>query len=60
MGDLTLTPMLATTIFFVTCVSGYQYRRVWKAEGPRYQYWIFGVAAAVGLLTLGFIPLQQT
>jgi len=58
MDHLTLTPALATTIFVVTCFCGFQYRRVWKAEGPRYQYWVYGCIAAAGLLTLGFVPLD--
>ena len=57
-SDLALSPWLATLIFCVTCVAGHQYRRVWKAEGPRYQYWIFGIAAAAGLLILGFVPMK--
>lgn len=56
--SLTLTPAVATVLFFVTCVAGFQYRRVWKNEGPRYQYWLFGIIAAMGLLILGFIPLD--
>lgn len=56
--DLTLSPLLATVIFCATCLAGYQYRRVWKAEGPIYQYWLFGVSAGLGLCVLGFIPLQ--
>jgi len=55
--DLTLTPLVATIIFVAACVFGYQYRRVWKAEGPRLQLWIFGVLTAAGLLILGFVPL---
>lgn len=57
LGSLTMSPALATLIFFLTCVAGYRYRRVWKAEGPRIQYWIFGLMAATGLLALGFIPI---
>lgn len=57
MENLILTPFWATIIFCVACLSGFQYRRVWKAEGPRYQYWVFGIIAAVGLLTLAFVPL---
>nr|WP_106609311.1 hypothetical protein [Shimia abyssi] len=57
MPDLTLTPLIATTIFVAACLMGYQYRRVWKSEGPRWQLWIYGVLAASGLLVLGFIPL---
>ena len=55
---VTLPPALATVIFVLTCLCGYQYRRVWKAEGPRVQYWIFGIGAAAGLLVLAFIPLE--
>ena len=54
---LFLTPLWATLIFCVTCLAGYQYRKVWKTEGPRYQYWVFGLIAASGLLVLGFVPI---
>lgn len=57
-SDLILSPALATLIFCVTCFAGYRYRRVWKAEGPTYQYWIFGLIAAGGLLILGFVPVN--
>ena len=57
MSQLALSSPLATVIFVLACVCGYQYRRVWKAEGPRYLLWIYGVLAAAGLLILGFIPL---
>ncbi|MEM9583980.1 MAG: hypothetical protein AAGA08_12765 [Pseudomonadota bacterium] len=58
LSDLSLSPALATAIFCVTCLAGYRYRRVWKSEGPRHQYWLFGLIAAIGLLTLGFIPIE--
>ena len=58
LGSLTLSPALATLIFCLTCLAGYRYRRVWKTEGPRVQYWIFGLLAATGLLVLGFIPIE--
>lgn len=58
LGNLTLSPTLATLIFCVTCLAGYRYRYVWKSEGPTYQYWVFGLIAAVGLLILGFIPIE--
>ncbi len=57
MTELTLSPTIATLIFVAACLSGYQYRRVWKAEGPRYQYWLFGLLAAAGLMIVGFVPL---
>ncbi|MQQ09798.1 hypothetical protein GFB49_15130 [Epibacterium sp. SM1979] len=56
--QLTLSPQAATVMFCITCLAGYQYRRVWKREGPRYQYWLFGTIAALGLVTLGLIPLN--
>ena len=56
-SSLTLSPFMATLLFCVTCLAGYRYRRVWKAEGPFYQYWLFGLIAASGLLVLGFVPI---
>jgi hypothetical protein len=58
MTAFTLTPFAATIIFVVSCLSGYQYRRVWKAEGPQWQLWFYGLITATGFLTLGFTPLQ--
>lgn len=57
MEDLVLTRFWATLLFCATCLAGYQYRRVWKAEGARILYWVFGGIAAAGLLILGFVPL---
>ena len=57
MPELALTPVTATLLFVVACLAGYRYRSVWKAEGPRWQLWVFGLVAAVALLTLGFLPL---
>lgn len=57
MAEIVLTPLIATTIFVLACFSGYRYRRVWKAEGPRWQLWLFGLAAAILLLILGFVPM---
>jgi hypothetical protein len=56
--EFDLTPALATVIFVLACLSGYQYRRVWKAEGARWLLWVFGVFTAAALLFLGFVPLQ--
>lgn len=53
-----LTPTSATLIFVVGCLAGYRYRHVWKAEGPRWQLWLFGLAAAAALLILAFVPLK--
>jgi len=58
LSTFTLSPMVATILFCVSCVAGVRYRQVWKAEGPRYQYWLFGGIAAVGLLALGFVPIE--
>ena len=58
MSDLTLTPAVAVVIYSAACLSGYRFRRVWRDEGPRWQLWLWGVLAAVGLLTLGFVPLE--
>ncbi len=53
-----LTPLTATLIFVVAVIAGYRYRRVWKAEGPRWQLWLFGLIAAICLLAVGFLPLK--
>ena len=58
MADVTLTPFTATGIFILSCLCGHWYRRVWKAEGPLWQLWLFGLLAALGLITLGFVPLR--
>ncbi|SDG55995.1 hypothetical protein [Alloyangia pacifica] len=57
MPELTLTPASATVLFVIACLAGYRYRSVWKAEGPRWQLWVFGLIAAVVLLVLGLTPL---
>ncbi len=54
---MTLTPLTATLIFVAACLSGHRYRKVWKAEGPSWQLWLFGLLTAAGFLVLGFIPL---
>ncbi|MEM1052731.1 MAG: hypothetical protein AAGI28_11615 [Pseudomonadota bacterium] len=53
-----LPPVVALVIFVTGVVAGYQYRRVWKAEGPRTQLWIYGTIASVCLLMVGLIPLE--
>ena len=57
-AEITLTPALATGLFVVAVLAGYRYRRTWKAEGPRWQLWVFGVIAALCLLTVGFLPIR--
>lgn len=58
MPELALTPVTATLLFVVACLAGYRYRSVWKAEGPRWQLWVFGLVAAVALLVLDFLPMR--
>ncbi|KPN63471.1 hypothetical protein XMM379_001196 [Aliiroseovarius sp. xm-m-379] len=56
--SLMLSSFWATIIFVLACLCGYQYRRVWKAEGPRWQLWVFGGLAASALAVLAFVPLS--
>ncbi|MEM7055968.1 MAG: hypothetical protein AAF557_00130 [Pseudomonadota bacterium] len=58
MPELVLSPALATVIFVVACWGGYQYRRVWKVEGPSWKLWIYGLLAGGCLLIVGFLPLE--
>lgn len=58
-SQLTLTPFTATLLIVLAVLAGNQYRRVWKAEGPRWQLWLFGLVAAIGLLSLAFVPLKM-
>ncbi|MEM9317099.1 MAG: hypothetical protein AAGA95_21020 [Pseudomonadota bacterium] len=58
MWELILSPAVATAIFVLACWGGYQYRRVWKAEGARWQLWVYGLIAASCLLLLAFTPLE--
>ncbi|MDG1456499.1 MAG: hypothetical protein P8Q92_01110 [Pseudoprimorskyibacter sp.] len=55
---LTLTPKLATIVFVLACLSGYQYRRSWVAEGPRWQLWVFGLFTASSFAILAFVPID--
>lgn len=54
-----LTPLTATLLFVLACLAGYAYRRTWKAEGPRWKLWLFGMVAAAALLILGFVPMAE-
>ena len=56
-SQITLTPFIATILIFLAVLAGNRYRRVWKAEGPRWQLWLFGLIAAAALLTLAFVPM---
>lgn len=55
---LSLSPVTATILFVIGCLAGYRYRRVWKAEGPRWQLWVTGMIAAASFLILGFVPMN--
>lgn len=55
-----LPPFLATAIFVVAVFAGYQYRKVWKNEGPAWKAWLFGAIAAGCLVTVAFVPLQPS
>ena len=56
-SQITLTPLIATILIFLAVLAGNRYRRVWRAEGPRWQLWLFGLIAAAALLTLAFVPM---
>lgn len=56
--DLTLSPLAATSLFVIAALAGINYRRIWKADGPHWQLWLFGGVAAACLLTLGFVPIK--
>ena len=60
MSQLYLTPPIAALIFFAVVICGHNFRRVWKQQAPGWQKraWLFGIPAAVGLLALGFLPLE--
>lgn len=57
MTNLALPPLLATVLFVVAVISGYQYRKVWKTEGPAWKAWLFGVLAGGCFLCVAFIPM---
>lgn len=56
---MTLTPAIATLIFVIASLAGYNYRRTWVREGPRWQLWLYGVVAATGLVILGVVPMAN-
>ncbi|MEM6620220.1 MAG: hypothetical protein AAF631_13105 [Pseudomonadota bacterium] len=58
MADFSLTPMVATTLFVAAILAGNAYRRVWKAEGPRWQLWFYGLIAGGCLIIVGMVPLD--
>lgn len=60
LAELLLSPLSATILFVLACLAGIKYRRVWVAEGPRWQLWAFGTIAAICLLAVAFIPLSTS
>ena len=60
MAEFVLTPVTATILFVLACFSGYQYRRVWVKEGPRWQLWLFGLIAAACLGIVAFTPMATS
>ena len=56
---MTLSPLIATLIFVTASLAGYNYRRVWQREGPRWQLWLYGLVAAAGLVMLGTVPMAE-
>jgi len=58
LSGLTLSPLAATILFVLACISGYQYRRVWVREGPRRQLWLYGLLAGGLLCLVAFIPVK--
>lgn len=56
---MTLTPPIATLIFVAASLAGYNFRRAWQKDAPRWQLWMYGVTAAVGLIILGVIPMAN-
>ena len=55
--EITLSPALATVLFVAAVLAGHRYRKVWKAEGPRWQLWVLGSIAGGCLLAVGFLPI---
>lgn len=49
---------VAVTLFVIAVIAGYRYRRTWKAEGALWQLWLFGLIAALCLLSLAFLPIR--
>jgi len=60
LADFILSPLVATAFFVLACFAGYQYRRVWVKEGPRWQLWLFGVIAGLCLALVAFVPVASS
>ncbi|MEL6857027.1 MAG: hypothetical protein AAFO74_01495 [Pseudomonadota bacterium] len=59
-AEIALPPLFATAIFVIAVFSGYQYRKVWKSEGPAWKAWLFGGVTALCFATVAFVPLQTS
>lgn len=53
-----LTPLFATALFVLAVLAGYQYRKVWKTQGPAWKAWLYGTTAALCLFAVAFVPMQ--
>jgi len=49
---------VATALFALAVVAGYQYRKNWKVEGPAWKAWLYGVTAGGCLILLAFVPVR--
>ncbi|MEO0551419.1 MAG: hypothetical protein AAFZ91_15995 [Pseudomonadota bacterium] len=57
-NGIALSPVVATALFVLAVVAGYQYRKVWKTEGPAWKAWLFGSIAGLCLSIVAFLPLR--
>ncbi|MEM1147805.1 MAG: hypothetical protein AAGA72_00905 [Pseudomonadota bacterium] len=57
---MSLSPLIASALFVAAILSGYQYRKVWKREGPTWQAWLFGILAGGLLLIVALVPLSAS
>ena len=57
---MSLTPMMATALFIAAVIAGYQYRKVWKTEGPAWKAWLYGSVAGGLLLVVALTPLNTS
>lgn len=60
MDTLYLTPWMGVLLVIAFVISGYRFRRAWKAQpaGWQRQAWVWGVIAAICLCALAFVPLK--
>ncbi|WP_282159244.1 hypothetical protein [Shimia thalassica] len=60
MNDFYLTPLTGSILVFLVVVCGHRFRKAWKEQYPGWQKraWMYGVPALIGLLMLGFVPLE--